>query len=180
MCGPGQQTDTKGGLVHRWRHAYAGILVGKNTALYDNPSLTARCWPGKQPLRILLDRHLQVPATAKLFDGEAPLVVFNCVRHQPPVYEQVPQENFLAHVVARLHALNLQSVLVEGGAAVLEAFIDAHLWDEARVIQGDTLYAGGAPSVVRAPVLSNAIVLSRRSLGTDTLFHYKNNQNAYL
>src|SRR5690606_14906216 len=67
-------------LVHRWRREEAAILVGTRTALLDDPALTTRLWPGKSPLRLVIDRELKLPASLRLFDDSAPTVVFNEIK----------------------------------------------------------------------------------------------------
>ncbi|MBU3537242.1 dihydrofolate reductase family protein, partial [Alkalihalobacillus clausii] len=58
-------------LVHKWRSEEAAILVGTNTALLDNPSLTVRLWKGPDPIRLVIDKELRLPASLRLFDGQA-------------------------------------------------------------------------------------------------------------
>ena len=53
--------DYSNRIVHKWRSEEAGILVGKNTALKDNPSLTTKLWRGKNPVRIVIDPNLELP-----------------------------------------------------------------------------------------------------------------------
>ena len=67
-------------LVHKWRTEEDAILVGTNTALADDPQLTARLWEGKNPIRLLIDMDLKVPRESKIFDDEAMTIVYN--RHQ--------------------------------------------------------------------------------------------------
>ena len=64
-------------LVHKWRSEEAAILVGTNTALADDPLLTNRLWSGKNPVRLVIDKELKLPAGAKIFNIDAPTVVFN-------------------------------------------------------------------------------------------------------
>src|SRR5207244_2168337 len=64
-------------LVHKWRTEEAAIMVGTNTALIDDPALTARLWPGKDPLRLVIDLELKLPLSLKLFDGKVKTIVFN-------------------------------------------------------------------------------------------------------
>ena len=64
-------------LVHKWRTEEAAILVGTNTALLDDPALTARLWPGNNPVRLVIDKELKLPAHLKLFDGSVRTIVFN-------------------------------------------------------------------------------------------------------
>lgn len=132
-------------LVHRWRTEEAGIMVGTQTALLDNPRLTARLWPGKSPVRIMLDFDRKVPASHHLYDESARTLVLtvNEIDREQPL---VPQ------VLAQLHLGNILSVIVEGGALLLQQFISGGHWDEARVITGQAALGGGLP----APVLKHA------------------------
>ena len=106
-------------LVHRLRARSQAILVGTQTALRDNPSLTNRLWPGGQPLRLVIDRHGILPPTLRLFDDSAPTHVY-------PTGD-------LTEILSDLHQRGIQSLLVEGGARLLRSFLEQGLWDEARV-----------------------------------------------
>ena len=125
-------------LVHKWRSEEAAILIGTNTALHDNPSLTNRLWQGNNPIRLVIDRQIKLPAFLYIFDGAVKTIVFNQVKNeeQPNVifYKLTAGEDMLADILNALHQLNIQSVLVEGGAVLLKSFIDKNYWDEARVI----------------------------------------------
>ena len=62
--------------VHKWRSEEAGIIIGTNTALNDNPKLNTRLWYGKNPVRFVLDRNLSLPSDLSIFDGEIPTYIF--------------------------------------------------------------------------------------------------------
>lgn len=164
--------DTKK-LVHRWRAEEAAILVGKNTALTDNPSLTVREADGKNPIRILLDSNLEVPETFHLFSDEASTLVFNTIRSKKTgITEWVQVENITPKCILEvLHHRNIQSVIIEGGKHVLESFIASGLWDEARVLIGTEHFNNG----LKAPVLHHAPA-SETSFGTDTVLFFENKQ----
>lgn len=150
-------------LVHRWRTEEAAILVGTQTALDDNPRLTAREWTGKQPLRVLIDRDRRVPTTAHLFDDEAPTLVFSEVGGSGPAVV-VPFENLPVEILTKLHKRQIQSVIIEGGRATLQSFIDAGLWDEARVFRCEVSCGSG----VAAPRLGGRLV-RREKIADDEL-----------
>jgi diaminohydroxyphosphoribosylaminopyrimidine deaminase / 5-amino-6-(5-phosphoribosylamino)uracil reductase len=178
MAGVGERTFISNWvtnrLVHRWRSEEASILVGTGTALADDPALTARLWGGPDPIRLVIDRTLRLPGDLQLFDGKVRTIVFNEVRHAEggmTEYFQVAADGNLVHqVIAGLHRLKIQSVLVEGGARLLQSFIDADLWDEARVITSEGLeLSGGLP----APELRGGRVVSREKLLTDTIRYYE-------
>src|SRR5579872_5631479 len=162
-------------LVHRWRSEEASILVGSGTALADNPALTARLWDGgSDPIRLVIDRMLRLPGDLQLFDGKVRTIVFNEVRHEEGGmlgYYEVAADSSLVHqVIVGLHRLKIQSVLVEGGARLLQSFIDAGCWDEARVITNEELeLSGGLP----APELRDAVAVSSDRLLNDTIRYYE-------
>ena len=131
-------------LVHKWRAEEAAILVGRNTALADNPALTTRLWPGRSPVRLVIDMRLELPQSLRIFDAEAPLVVFNGQRHSingnhisgkaVNYYRVNTAGSIVKQVGDALYALGIQSVIVEGGRRLLQSFIDENYWDEARII----------------------------------------------
>ena len=127
-------------LVHRLRTRNQAIMVGTHTALWDNPTLTAREWPGEQPLRVTVDRHGVLPADLQLRNGEAETCVY--------------RDGNLHAILSDLHAKGIQSLLVEGGAALHKSFVDEGLWDEARVETSPMLLGEG----IAAAALSDAIL----------------------
>lgn len=160
-------------LVHKWRSEEASILVGPRTALLDDPALTARLWTGPNPIRLVIDKDLQLPPDLKLFDKTVPTIVFNNHRHetQGPIqyYQLATDSSLIQQLVLALHHLKIQSVLVEGGARLLQSFIDEDCWDEVRVITNDDLdIASGLP----APQLKHARLVSRESLLSDSIHYY--------
>lgn len=165
-----QYTDR---LVHKWRSEEASILVGARTALIDDPALTNRHWTGLDPIRLVIDRQLELPDTLRLFDKRAKTIVFNTIKHDPganPGYYQLAEDsNLVNQLLIGLHSLKIQSVLVEGGARMLQSFIDEDAWDEARIITNNELHLpGGLP----APGLTHARLRSHESLLSDTIRYY--------
>lgn len=138
-------------FVHRWRSEEAGILVGTNTALQDDPQLNARLWTGPDPIRLVLDLDLRLPETLQLFNGGAKTIVFNASRNGEKRgirYVEINRKlDLVPQILHSLYQLRINSVLVEGGAVLLQSFIDAGYWDEARVITNTALTAGsGLPA----------------------------------
>lgn len=135
--------DLANRLVHLWRTEEAGIAVGTNTALTDDPKLTARRWPGPQPVRILLDKHLQVAVDRAIFSADSTTVVFNLLRsgiEGNTRYIQLKENKpVLQQITDGLFTLGIQSLLIEGGAKFLGSFLSAGLWDEARIITNTSL-----------------------------------------
>lgn len=119
-------------LVHRMRAQNMAIMVGTNTVLYDNPSLTNRLWPGNSPLRVTIDRHGRIPSTAHLLDESVPTVVYH--------------DESLQEILGHLYQRGIQSLMVEGGARLLESFLQQGLWDEARVEESPCQLCQGVPA----------------------------------
>lgn len=166
-------------LVHKWRTEEAAIMVGTNTALADNPQLTSRLWEGKQPLRIVIDRSLILPANLHLFNGEVNTWIINDKKSETGnnlQYVQMEFDDNLPHnLMKELHAANIQSIIIEGGAKLLSSFIEKDLWDEARVFTGDKDITQG----IAAPRLTNANKVFETSIETDTLELYVNKNSLY-
>lgn len=165
-----------GMLTHRLRADVQGILVGRRTALLDNPSLTVRHWAGESPLRLVIDRHLTLPPSLHLFDGSVPTVVFTeAVSATPPCpsVEYVALDfttDIIPQLLSALYDRHIQSVLVEGGATLLQGFIAAGLWDEAFVETSPMRLSAG----VGAPSLPAELWVSREEYAGNGRDFYKN------
>ena len=162
-------------LVHKWRSEEAAILVGTNTALHDNPALTTRLWPGKNPVRIVIDRQLKLPAHLQLFDGSTATIVINTIKQAENTntffYKIAEEENLLTALMNLLYHQQLSSLIVEGGALLLQSFIDAGLWDEARIITNNELIIDNG---IQSPVLKNNKLITTEHLLSDSLQVYTN------
>ncbi len=159
-------------LVHKWRCEEASILIGTNTALHDDPSLTTRLWPGNNPVRLIVDMNLRLPSHLKIFNKETNTIIFNKQKHEEDgnlIYYKIPEDNFITQILSSLCKLHMQSVLIEGGAKLLQAFIDEGLWDEARVIRNENLIINNG---INAPGLKNAILQKQEKHFTDTINYF--------
>ncbi len=160
-------------LVHKWRSEEAAIMVGTNTALQDDPALTTRLWPGKDPVRVVIDMDLKLPLSLKLFDRSTRSIVFNLQKQEEigniAYYKIDRNEQMLQQILDTLYKLEVQSMIVEGGAKLLQSFIDAGLWDEARVISNRQLEMGNG---VNAPVLSKNNLVHTEQIQTDIIHIY--------
>jgi diaminohydroxyphosphoribosylaminopyrimidine deaminase/5-amino-6-(5-phosphoribosylamino)uracil reductase len=166
-------------LVHQWRSEEDAILIGTHTALIDDPELTTRLWPGHSPLRLVIDMDLKIPSSNRIFNKQAPTLIFNTIRHNEsgqPAYYQVTQDANLVHQVYHaLYQMKVQSVLVEGGARLLQSFIDEGMWDEARIITNTQLILGSAG--LPAPVLTGALKIKEMKLQNDLVQIFKPGKN---
>lgn len=143
-------------LVHKWRAEEDAILVGTRTALIDNPHLDTRLWYGKSPKRVLIDKNLSVPSEANVFKSDnTDLIIFNAIKTDWRAHlKYIELENFDLYlpqnILYQLYLMDVQSIIIEGGAKTLQQFIDAGLWDEARVFVGTDSWNEG----VLAPQLT--------------------------
>ena len=135
--------DQTNRLVHKWRSEEASILIGTNTALFDDPELTTRNWEGPSPVRLVVDMDLKLPLSLKIFNGKQKTIVFNTIKHEEndhlSFYQVTEDVNLIHQIVNALYQMKIQSVIVEGGARLLQSFIDESMWDEARVIKNEKL-----------------------------------------
>jgi len=131
-------------LVHKWRSEEHAILVGTQTVIDDNPTLTVRDWTGNNPIRIVIDKNNRISKESHIFDNQAKTIV---------VSENTIDftKNVAAQIADYLFESEIQSVIIEGGTQTLQTFIDAGIWDEARIFKGPILFHKGT----NAPVLKS-------------------------
>ena len=171
-------------VVHKWRREEASILVGKNTVLHDDPALTNRYWPGPSPVRLVMDMDLSLPAGLKMFtDAQSYTIVFNTRQHELDeallqkrsagvgFYHVTHDVSLVQQISNALYQLKIQSVLVEGGARLLQSFIDENVWDEARVITNEELVVDGGLS---SPDLKNADLVNEETVMSDQIHYFVN------
>lgn len=161
-------------LVHRWRTEEDAVLVGKNTAAIDNPQLNVRYWKGRAPKRIVIDRKLELDPALHLFDQSVETLVFNEIKTDVDGnIKYIALEDFSRYVphyiLYQLYLQDIQSVIIEGGAHTLNTFLQAGVWDEARVFTGKPVLNQG----IEAPRLTGAEIGSYK-VGEDTLKLYHN------
>ena len=143
-------------VTHKWRTEEDAVLVGMRTARQDNPILNVRDWTGRNPVRIVIDRFLKVNERLHLFDGSQRTLCYNVLKHEESdniIRVRIDEENFLTNLVDDLVKRDIQSVIVEGGAQTLQAFIDLDLWDEARIFISSKTFEDG----IKAPTISGVL-----------------------
>jgi len=159
--------------VHKMRAEEQSILVGTNTVLHDNPSLTVRDWAGKNPLRIVIDRELKIPQDFSVFDDNSKTIVFNEKETKTSENLDFEMINFSEAIPQQicevLFQRNIQSLIIEGGSKTLQTFIDANLWDEAFVFNGTTNFMEG----VKGPNFKG-VLISEEKIKKDRLRIFKN------
>lgn len=159
-------------MVHKWRSEEQAIMVGKNTALLDNPSLTVKNWHGKNPIRVLIDKNLEVPQNFQLYDKTAKTIVFNQLKNEDLDtiqlvkidFSELIEDQFLQHLFSR----NIQSIIIEGGTFLLQQFIRQNLWDEARITKSTEAFGTG----LKAPDFPFQPTNSRKQLNNESFIYY--------
>ena len=154
-------------LVHKWRVEEEAILVGRITAKKDNPSLTVREVAGSNPIRIIIDKNLKLSSDLNLFNSEAKTIIFNTIKSEETGTNQFVKIDFnylTENILEELHKQNIQSVIIEGGSTTLQSFVDANIWDEARIFTANKLFSQG----LKTPIIEGEIILEEE-IGTDTL-----------
>ena len=160
-------------VVHKWRAEEMAILTGTNTVEADNPALTTRDWAGPSPTRIILDRKLRLAKSSAVFDGKRPTLVITESEAEDAHNLKYAKADFKKdlprQILDILYAEGVQSVIIEGGAKTLASFIEAGLWDEARIFKGSVNFIRG----VAAPRLVNSTPRKVFSFTGDQLaIHY--------
>jgi diaminohydroxyphosphoribosylaminopyrimidine deaminase/5-amino-6-(5-phosphoribosylamino)uracil reductase len=155
-------------LVHKWRSEETAIMIGTNTALNDNPKLNVREWNGKNPVRVVVDLHNRLPQTLHVFDKSIPTLVFSLTKHGEEnnlTFVKInDSKNLIQEVLDELYKRNIQSIIIEGGAKLLQSFINQNLWDEARVFIGNKYFENG----LKAPKLTGNLI-SEEMIDSDQL-----------
>ena len=156
-------------LVHLWRAQEDCVLVGKNTALVDNPQLNVRLVKGRNPKRAVIDRELVLPDNLNIFNQESETFVFNALkmdRGGKTLYVAIEDfDHFLPqYILFQLYLQDIQSLIIEGGAQTLKTFIDANLWDEARIFTSTESWGIG----IKAPEIKG-VAQETIAVGNDQL-----------
>lgn len=165
-------------LVHKLRSEVSAIMIATNTAVNDNPSLTTRLWFGENPQRIILDRNRRIPSSYHLFDNNVNTIIFTEKVDNELIGDQTSfvvvkfDEYLIPTVLKELNKRKVNSLLVEGGAVLLQSFIDQGAWDEAYIEVADKRFVEGT----KAPSIEGEVVDDRKIIDSQAL-HLVNTQN---
>lgn len=170
-------TKISNDLATQWAHQLRAkehaILIGKNTALHDNPCLTTRKIYGKNPIRILIDLYLDVPKNFNIYkDDDTPTFIFNTIKNEEKhhlKWIKINKENFLQNLLEKLYEHQIQSVIIEGGSFTLQQFINANLWDKTFIIKAPIILKNGT----KAPQLL-ASAREIKILRDNQIFYFQN------
>ncbi len=167
-------------LVHKWRTEEQSILIGTNTAILDNPNLTARNWIGNNPLRIVIDKELKLKSELNIFNKEAPTIIIADNSRKNEIHKILSKNigiefvNFSNDIGKQLFNIlykrNIQSIIIEGGGKTLSYFIENNYWDEARIFINTKNIIEG----IKAPVFSTNNFIKEKQLSNSKLLIIKN------
>ncbi len=164
-------------LVHRWRSEEDGVLVGVRTASHDNPQLNVREWSGRNPVRIVIDRFLRLPANLNLWAGPQKTICYNVLGHEENenrTFIRLDEDNFIDQLVTDLYKRKIQSLIVEGGPQTLQLFSNSRYWDEARIFSSTRSFGLG----IAAPPAQGHLA-SVQKIFSDELKIYRYEENKH-
>ena len=161
-------------LVHKWRSEEQAILAGTQTVVDDNPKLNTRDWFGNNPVRVVLDQNNRISKESFIFDNSVKTIVFTKSENQfsteNTIFEVIDfNQNIIPQIIAVLYQNQIQSIIIEGGLQTLQSFIDANIWDEARIFIGKINFNKGT----KAPVLQKKTI-TKTYIQTDELINVRN------
>jgi diaminohydroxyphosphoribosylaminopyrimidine deaminase/5-amino-6-(5-phosphoribosylamino)uracil reductase len=154
-------------LTHTWRAQEDAILIGRKTAELDNPSLDCRAVKGNNPTRILIDPELKSAYTKNTLNKESKLLILNTIKNTEEFYSSAILLDKLTPntILQHLFEQDITSVIIEGGTHTLQQFIDANLWDEAKILVGKNELTTG----LKAPILP-ASNFTKTTFGEDQIY----------
>lgn len=168
--------STKETLIERdrLRGVKSAILVGTHTALMDNPTLISTS--GKSPVRILIDRDLQVPTDFNIYNSLSKTIVFTEKKPQSVSNAEFitlpfdgPNKTInLKTMLSVLYEKKLQTLLVEGGASIHKSFLDNDLWDDLRVEVAKGIFLNNG---IKAPIELDFSQIEKTTFGSNNIYY---------
>lgn len=184
-------------MVHRWRSRYDAVMVGRNTAMVDNPRLTVRHVEGRQPRRIVIDGPLELPETLNLFtdqyeektivvthnrekveqenDPMLKMLQSNYFRGQTLLVPEKEGHTDLDEMLKKLADEQIMSILVEPGQQLASVLLRENLVDKIACFIAPKILGGGTKSILGAGInRMNEVITLRNTqwepVGNDMLF----------
>lgn len=163
-------------LVHKLRAFHDAIMVGSNTVINDNPGLDCRFWDGNSPTKVVIDRRGNVPCYSKIFTHNSQKTIYFTSKKRSDLPDAVNQQIInsdtqLSEIMSILYQHGISSILIEGGAQLLQNAIDHDLWDVARIETSSfSLHQNGS---VKAPII-NKTAFESRIINENQIIFYSN------
>lgn len=133
--------DTSKIMSHKWRSEIDGIMIGTNTALVDNPSLTTRLYPGDHPTRIVFDHRERIPKSHHILSDQHKTVIlseksdYDLASVSNKRHIQINRKNTMQEMLEKLLEIGIYTLMIEGGSKLISSFVKSGSWDECRVIR---------------------------------------------
>lgn len=156
--------------VHEWRSRYDAVMVGRNTALLDNPRLTVRHVEGRQPRRIVIDGNFELPRELNLFtdqyeektiivthnrkkfenetDAMLTMLQSNYFRGKTILVPRMNGHSDLESAMKEFAEMEITSVLVEAGQSLATALLKQRLADKLELFIAPKLLGGGTRGII--------------------------------
>ena len=137
--------------VHKWRSQEDAILVGTQTVIIDNPRLNVRLVSGKNPIRIVIDRKLNLSKELEVFNNDIKTIILNEIKSfssKTNDYVKIDFNDLINQLLDKLYELNIISIIVEGGAFTINQFINENAYDEIRIFTTTKILKNGVKSPI--------------------------------
>lgn len=160
-------------FVHKWRSENDAIMIGRQTMETDNPRLNLRYYPGRDPVKLIVSRTLDFdPSRFKVFVNGGRAIVLTTSNKTLPGVEvvQIQEWNWSSIRQVLYQQMGINSVLVEGGAVLLQSIIDAGEWDDIRKLTSSQSILGAN---IKSPVIKNASAVQSIQIASDSLTYFK-------
>ena len=179
-------------FVHKLRSEYDSVLIGTNTAKYDNPELTVREVKGRDPVRFIIDRKLKLPKKDLKFfktPGDAETILITSIKKKKinkkfsQIYIKDKKNNIsIRKILKEIYKQNISSVLVEGGANLFSQFARTGLFDDLYLIVAPKIIGKGISSFkdfeINKLKKSKKLHLQKKiNSDSDLILYYKNLNN---
>mgnify|MGYP001440531883 CR=1 FL=1 len=155
---------------HKLRSENQAILVGSETVLCDDPELTCRLFPGKNPIRLILDRRNRIPEESNIFNDQSPTLHFSAMKRKFHSKDhqsiQTPEhEDSLPFVLNTCISKGIYSIIVEGGPKIIQSFLHSNLWDQLCLVKTPVSLVNG----LHAPIVKGQLEKIVH-LGSDSIY----------
>ncbi len=166
---------------HLWRAEATAILIGKQTALIDNPKLSVRKVMGTNPIRMVIDKNLAIPSSNHILDQSQETWIFNDIETKMVGIVHYVKLDFSKNIIEKMmhycYEQNIKSIIIEGGKHTIEGFLKSNVWDEIRVFKSDSLLKRG----LEAPNIIGMEPSEVKNIGNNKiyLFHPENNPQLF-
>lgn len=152
--------------VHELRSCFDAIMVGSQTVIDDNPRLDVRMVDGRSPRAVIADRRGRVPETSAVLGREGTVYV----GPERADVSEIVAERELDDVLKALYRLGITSVMVEGGAGLLNDFMSKNRWDDARVEVSPVVLGSGGKNRVALP---EGELIAVEASGINKILHFR-------